>query len=142
MATSYYNQMPLATSPAINAGHSELSATIDFTGALREGIADIGAFENTVVSIPADQNHAQSLALNIFPNPVTEYVTVNAVWNQPEEVTIDLYTVYGKKVDSYHSQGKAQQIQHVFSFHDKQQGIFVLVFKVGDISFVRKIIMQ
>lgn len=40
-----YNLLPQESSPAIDAGHPTMSATTDFTGTMRMGVADIGAME-------------------------------------------------------------------------------------------------
>ncbi len=40
-----YNLLPQGLSPAIDAGHPTMSAFTDYTGAMRTGVADIGAIE-------------------------------------------------------------------------------------------------
>jgi len=69
-----YNLIPLS-SGVIEAGHPGLSSPIDYTGAARNGIADIGAYENFVLSISENQQGFNKNIINCFPNPTNGQIT-------------------------------------------------------------------
>ena len=73
-----YNLMPLTSSPVIDAGHPSLSALIDYTGAARNDIADIGAFENNVANIPNIQSYSHNQIISCFPNPTSGQIVLKS----------------------------------------------------------------
>lgn len=70
-----YNFIPLPSSPLINAGHPTMSATTDFNGVLRDNMADIGAFEYTLVGLLA-QSKSQGSLIACYPNPSSDQVVL------------------------------------------------------------------
>jgi hypothetical protein len=73
-----YDLIPLSSSPVIEAGHPALSSPIDYTGAPRNGIADIGAFEYLILSVSDNYQGFNKKIVNCFPNPTNSQITFKA----------------------------------------------------------------
>jgi hypothetical protein len=76
--TPNYDLIPIPSSPVIEAGHPELSSPIDYTGAPRNGIADIGAFESFILSISDNHPDFNNKIVSCFPNPTNSQITFKA----------------------------------------------------------------
>jgi hypothetical protein len=66
-----HNLIPLSSSLLIDAGHPTLSSSIDYTGAPRNGVADIGAYEIIIVNISDSPKRIDGNNLSLYPNPTT-----------------------------------------------------------------------
>jgi hypothetical protein len=89
-------------------------------------------------------------AFEVYPNPVTAFTTITFSLNQPENVTIRLFSIEGKEigliVDAYYAAGN-----HKVNFFNNFQsntsaslaaGIYFIQFKTNKEMVTRKVILE
>lgn len=117
-----YNLIPMSSSPLINAGHPVLSSPTDYTGALREGIADIGAFETFILSLPYNQSAHNETILSCFPNPTNGQIVIKS-----DASMIGLsYSVFNDKGQSVCT-GKINSEEMILEFGNFSAGNFLII---------------
>jgi hypothetical protein len=116
-----FNLMPLSSSIMINAGHITLSSSSDFTGAMRNGTPDIGAYENFELSV---ENTINSSIIQCYPNPTTDQITVKLdAAHQASSYVV--YNNEGKKVLS----GIIRTNETTFNVQEFPSGKYIIVIK-------------
>lgn len=116
-----YNLIPLSTSPVIDAGHPTLSSPIDYTGTLRNGIADIGAYENLILSVSNNQTDSDKY-INYFPNPTRGQIIIKSntsIIGTPYSI----YTFNGQLLQK----GKIISEKMVLELNHLSNGVYMMV---------------
>jgi hypothetical protein len=118
-----YNLIPLSSSLVIEAGHPTLSSPIDYTGAPRNGVADMGAYENFILSISDNQTGLNRNIINCFPNPTNGQI----IFKSDISMVGTTYTVYnynGQRV----LKGKIVSEQMALELGGFSSGNYLIVF--------------
>ena len=116
-----FNLMPLSSSKMINAGHITLSSSSDFTGAMRNGTADIGAYENFELSV---ENTINSSFIQSYPNPTTDFITINTSATY-KGVSYKVYDNQGNEV----LKGKIHMNATILDMQEFPSGKYIIVIK-------------
>ncbi len=91
---------------------------------------------------PIEQN---SFKVNVFPNPVTDYATLDYTLKETTDLQVNLYDISGRQVSnlSYGEQtaGQHSQTINIQSMHLKS-GIYFLVINDGNTADSKKLIVQ
>jgi hypothetical protein len=91
---------------------------------------------------PIEQN---SFSVNVFPNPVTDYATLNYTLKETTNLQIGLYDITGRQVSnlSYGEQSTGQHTQtiNIQELHLKS-GIYILIVNDGNTADSKKLIVQ
>lgn len=134
-ASPNYNLVPMVGSPLIDAGHSTLSATADYTSASRVGISDIGAYEapTNPTGIRAD---VKSEAIIAYPNPAKDKLTIQLA---DRNSSVSMYDATGKLVYEANATGlQIMSIQTAFM----SRGIYLLVVQLNSGNVRKKIVLN
>jgi hypothetical protein len=116
-------------SPAIDAGNPALAAANDLDGNTRPlgGRYDVGAYEfvpgtnaASIVDTKASKNELLKPVFNIFPNPVDNNLTINAVNARIEMV--EIFSLSGKLIHKSMHNGTNAKI----NFSQLAKGVYVL----------------
>ncbi|MCB9325779.1 MAG: T9SS type A sorting domain-containing protein [Lewinellaceae bacterium] len=126
-----YDLMPLGPSPVIDAGHPTMSSAIDYTGMLRLGIADIGAFESlgtlpiTLVFFEGRQSEE---------NVLLNWVTASEHNNLGFEIEESQNREHFQKIGKIQGNGTAFEQNH-YTFNVKNPAIGINYYRLKQIDF-------
>jgi hypothetical protein len=118
-----YNLSLPSNSPCIDAGHLTASSNIDFTGAERTSIPDIGAFENFDISNTNNQNNLGKRTIYCFPNPTHGQVVIK-VNTSFKGTSYLLYNSIGLPILS----GKFLNLDTVLELGEFADGLYILIY--------------
>lgn len=116
-----YNLIPMSSSPAIDAGHPDLSASIDYEGAARTGIADIGAFESAIVNL-SNSRESFGDVISCYPNPTSGQVVLKS----PDSLVGLSYRVCNY-IGQCVLEGEIEANQMVLEFDELSRGIYQVI---------------
>ena len=118
-----------------------------------DGSADAADLWNTTHLVIYEWGNNQGIAsieqnsfnVNVFPNPVTDYATLDYTLKETTNLQVSLYDISGRQVSnlSYGEQiaGQHTQIINIQDLHLKS-GIYILVINDGNTSDSKKLIVQ
>jgi hypothetical protein len=118
-----YNLIPLSSSTVIDAGHPTKSSPTDYTGTPRNGIADIGAYENLILSISDNQIGFNRNIINCFPNPNNGQIILKS----DISMVGTTYTLYNYKGQSL-LKGKIISDEMVLELGEFSAGNYIIIF--------------
>jgi hypothetical protein len=118
-----------AGSPCIDKGVALGAATIDLDGKAPNGVPDMGCYEFN--GITGTYNLIQSLALELMPNPATEYVqsTIQSDWTG--KAIVSVYNAAGKLVHSMETSKTSTDLQVNIIVKDLPTGTYTTVIMAG-----------
>lgn len=135
-------------SPCIDAGHPNIiDSLLDCDWGLGELRSDMGAYgggDSVEVDIDDQSPHIPNrfaLAQNC-PNPFNAFTTIK--YNLPKEtdVTIDIYDIIGRKVETLVDKQQPAGYHHVvWDANDKSSGMYFYRIKTGDYTETKKMLL-
>jgi len=130
-----------ADSPCINAGVADGAPTTDITGAPRDNMPDIGAYEFGVNAVKEDviENNG---TLRIAPNPVehTFQLTLNNDWKG--NLMISIFDVKGVIVKQLPINKSATEFRQLISVEELVAGNYFLTASNGELMVVEQMIKK
>jgi len=137
------------SSPAIDAGNSELAPTMDFDGNDRPQGAgiDLGAYEFLPSTSVAGKIVPTEFSVGVYPNPFNSCLTIQYTLAQPARVQVQLYNILGevraRLIDKHQPAGN---FHYLWKGTDRMgtplpSGLYVIRFQVGEKVRTEKILL-
>lgn len=84
--------------------------------------ADLGP----VTSIPNPDNTKISIAINAYPVPTTDFLTVKVYSNSPSVISLQILDVQGRVRDTFKTSAVESSVQHEFDLRNYTNGIYLI----------------
>ncbi len=131
-----YNLIPLSTSPVIDAGHPTLSSPIDYTGATRNGMSDIGAYEYFILSTSDNQIDFNKNSITCFPNPTNDVINIENT-SETQLESIKIYDMNGRLIREIAI--TTSDTQHI-NLSDLSSGVYLFNIYNDQVNTVKRVI--
>ncbi|WP_420573967.1 T9SS type A sorting domain-containing protein [Kordia sp.] len=104
---------------------------------------DIGAFESDATNLSVPNVNASDLSIQIYPNPITETGFLNIDNQFTGDVTMHIYSVFGRKIEQSITFKKLQK-QHAeqIDFQHLSSGLYFVMIQIGETKQCIKVLKE
>jgi len=88
----------------------------------------------------AEKSSVEKDAIRLFPNPATDYIIINFITFDADEIEISLVDILGKPIENYFLNKKTEQFS--LDISGLPAGIYYIKVNYGHCLIVKKIIKQ
>jgi hypothetical protein len=123
--------------PTFLAPHVDSIRTFDISLVVSDGVLESDAdIVYITVSPSVGINPESGKVISVFPNPCTDYITIDLGTNIQQSIKLDVLTMSGRLIDTF----DINSTKTILELHQIPPGVYTLMFHFNNYRLIKKII--